>query len=59
MISIEKVIGLFWIMDNKSALDSLIEKNDDTKIAIGNSLDEHDNLCLYCQFPEKNRLAKS
>ena len=34
-------------------MDSLIEKNVDTKIAIGNSLDQYDSFCLYCQFPEK------
>ena len=40
-------------MDNVISLESFFELNRATKIAIGNSLDQYDSFCLYCQFPEK------
>jgi len=45
-------------MDNIAPLGSFFKSNNDVKNAIGNTLDEYDSLCLYCQFNEKKTPRK-
>ena len=45
-------------MDNIAALGSSFESNNDVKITIGNTLDKHESLFLYCPFKGKKPLRK-
>ena len=45
-------------MDNIAALGSSFESNNDVKITIGNTLNNHESLFLYCPFKGKKPLCK-